>query len=201
VTACGGKSTDSTSADGVSNEKATTAAKSYSEYTVEELNKFEETPASYFEYDKVDGGIRIVSMNFNMEPPEILVFPAQIDGQNVVEIKHLGTRKNTKVVIIPDTVTTIDARAFGALDELEIFYVKGNGLKSIGEQCFALDTNLKKLYLPESVDEIGGMVFLGCTSLTVVAPAGSYAEQHAKDYYYTKEKGFEDGIEITVQNP
>jgi hypothetical protein len=202
TTACAQANAVSISTDASANEATTSSSQSAHEYTVEELNKFEETPASYFDYDKVDGGIRILSFNFNtVEAPEILAIPAQIDGQNVVEIKNIGIRKNTKVVIIPDTVTTIDDRAFCGLDELEIFYVKGNGLKSIGDQCFALDTNLKKLYLPESIDDIGGMIFLSCTSITVVTPAGSYAEQCARDYYYTKEKGFSDGVEITIQNP
>jgi hypothetical protein len=74
-------------------------------------------------------------------------------------------------------------------------------LKSIGEAFFSLDSNLKKVYLPESVEELGEDLFRACTSLTVIAPAGSYAEEYARDYYYTKEKGFADGVEITIQNP
>ena len=35
--------------------------------------------------------------------------------------------------------------------------------------------------IPESVIEIGEGAFAGCGSLTIHAPAGSYAEQYAKE--------------------
>lgn len=60
-----------------------------------------------------------------------------------------------------------------------------DGVKSLGKGLCQWSMRLEEIYLPASVVEIGENAFStyrGETSITVHAPAGSYAEKYAKDH-------------------
>lgn len=80
-----------------------------------------------------------------------------------------------KDVIIPDTVTKIEA-------------------------AFVDCTSLKEITIPASVSEISDAAFNGCSSLTIVAPEGSYAEKYAveKGIPFKKQEASNPGSDIDV---
>ena len=53
-------------------------------------------------------------------------------------------------------------------------------VKTLGMYAFAYCTGLKEIYIPETVTKISSVAFEGSKSLTIHAPAGSYAEEFAK---------------------
>lgn len=55
-------------------------------------------------------------------------------------------------------------------------------VRSIGGNAFWGCTSLTNVTIPAGVTEIGGWVFEGCGNLTIHAPAGSRAEEYAKEY-------------------
>lgn len=60
-----------------------------------------------------------------------------------------------------------------------------DGVKSLGSSLCQWSMGLKEIYLPASVIEIGENAFstyFGEISITVHAPAGSYAEKYAKEH-------------------
>lgn len=56
-----------------------------------------------------------------------------------------------------------------------------DGLEQIGRNAFLGCASLSELSVPNSVTAIGNDAFSGCKNLTIHAPAGSYAEQYAKE--------------------
>ena len=56
-----------------------------------------------------------------------------------------------------------------------------DGIVSIGSWAFEKCEKLKTVTIPESVTNIERGAFSGCLNLTIHAPAGSYAEQYAKE--------------------
>ena len=57
-----------------------------------------------------------------------------------------------------------------------------DGVKSIGVNAFSRCKRLTSVTIPDSVKSIDFGVFKGCPNLTIHAPAGSYAEQYAKEH-------------------
>ena len=105
-------------------------------------------------------------------------------------------------VTIPDSVTSIGDCAFKGCKGLTSITI-GNGVASIGKDAFYSCTGLTSVTIPDSVTSIGSYAFYSCRKLTSVvipdsvtsigtsafsdcakltlrAPAGSYAEEHAK---------------------
>lgn len=56
-----------------------------------------------------------------------------------------------------------------------------DGLEQIGRNAFSGCASLSELSIPASVTAIGNDALSGCKNLTIHAPAGSYAEQYAKE--------------------
>ncbi len=83
-------------------------------------------------------------------------------------------------VVVPDGVTAIHEYAFqncGALASVSI----SNSVISIGHWAFWRCHNLASARIPDSVTHIEHEAFGVCPNLTIYAPAGSYAEQYAKE--------------------
>ena len=111
--------------------------------------------------------------------------------------------KSLTSVVLPETITAIEEGAFSYCSNLESVTLSGaitgikahaffkceklqsmslpEGVRTIGAYAFSGCKDLAELNIPESVIEIGEGAFAGCGSLTIHAPAGSYAEQYAKE--------------------
>lgn len=89
---------------------------------------------------------------------------------------YVGKRKK---VIIPQGVTTIGDWALGESNITEVTIPKS--VKTIEDNAFIYCNKLTRIHIPENVTTIGKCAFEECEKLTVHAPAGSYAEQYAKE--------------------
>ena len=87
---------------------------------------------------------------------------AQIE--NGVLIKYQG---NAKKIVIPDSVTSIGARAFSLHISLTSITIP-DSVTSIGEQAFSGCVALASITIPDSVTSIGMGAFRSCTSLTSI---------------------------------
>ncbi len=118
---------------------------------------------------EVDGGLRIEKYKGK---DSCFVVPAMIGKTPVVEI-------------------AVDALRASALGGTKNAYQKKmyknkcvvirEGIRRIGDYVFFGCVYLTDVVLPASVTEIGTGAFRDCRKLTIHAPAGSYAEQYAKE--------------------
>ena len=84
------------------------------------------------------------------------------------------------VGIIPEGTTVVEAKAFADCEELKNVVIP-DSVTRIGYAAFAYCGGLTNIIIPDSVTEIGQEAFADCHKLTIHAPAGSYAEQYAKE--------------------
>lgn len=83
-------------------------------------------------------------------------------------------------IILPQSLCELGEYAFlncTALSEIDL----PQNLKTIGMEVFMNCSSLGRISIPETVKSIGYAAFDGCPNLTIYAPAGSYAEQYAKE--------------------
>lgn len=83
-------------------------------------------------------------------------------------------------IILPDSVTTIGNKAFAFSKVLKKIRLP-EYLQDIPDELAYECSNLEEVIMPVECKTIGKNVFKGCTNLTVVVQEGSYAEQYAKD--------------------
>ncbi|MBR2742404.1 MAG: leucine-rich repeat domain-containing protein [Clostridia bacterium] len=81
---------------------------------------------------------------------------------------------------IPGWIKEIPTDAFKYCKVLKEV-VLPEGLTSIGDGTFFSRESLTSITIPESVTSIGDWAFYDCKNLTIRAPAGSYAEEYAKN--------------------
>ena len=86
--------------------------------------------------------------------------------------------KKLSKVQLPSSLRVIEKDAFAMCLRLTSLIIP-EGVEEIGEMAFLTCSNLKTLSLPQSVTHIGNMAIGNKT--TVCVPAGSYAEQYAKE--------------------
>lgn len=118
------------------------------------------TSAMVFHYTIENTGATITGYEGSATLVEI---PTMLDGYPVKKIGERAFEGNTALaaVVIPSGVEQIDWFAF--------------------YDC----TSLLDITIPATVKSIGHAVFDGCTHITIVCPAGSYAESYAKSYGIT----------------
>ena len=173
-----------------------------------------ETPDEKAESDSIkwdytvleDGTISLYGYETD-QIPEVMEVPSTVDGKTVTEIDSLFlNEENVKKVILPSTINSIGPNAFRgsvSIEEVEInsiieiihakaFYecsgIKSlmfpDGLKKIDETGIFLNSSLKELHVPASVemsaDDLSYAVFL-TEDTTIYAPAGSVWEKYANE--------------------
>ena len=84
-----------------------------------------------------------------------------------------------KSVTLSSSLKNIKKRTFINCSELKSIVIP-TGVEVIEACAFAYCNDLNSVTIPESVKTIGENAFIGCCSLTIHAPAGSYAEAYAK---------------------
>lgn len=80
---------------------------------------------------------------------------------------------------IPGSVTSVADSAFFSDDIEEVDFEEG--LESVGETVFYNSPNLKTVKFPASLKKVGNGNFEYCSQISIVAPAGSYAETYANN--------------------
>lgn len=86
-----------------------------------------------------------------------------------------------KTVCISSGVTHICKNAFAECAQLEEILLP-TGLESVDYRAFGNCTALKQVIMPGTVTYINDFTFEKCDLLSIHAPAGSYAEQYAKEH-------------------
>ena len=109
-----------------------------------------------FSYKTKSGTVEITGY---LSEDQDLIIPERIGKSVVTRIGYHAFWSNhtLRSAVIPQSVTEIEALAF--------------------MNC----SQLTKISIPASVKTIGTEAFAGCPNLTIHAPAGSYAEQYAKE--------------------
>ena len=84
-------------------------------------------------------------------------------------------------ILLPDGTAEI-TKYSGKAEALDIpTSLDGHTVTGIGGQAFNGCYALNEIIVPDSVTSIGRNTFIGCSSLKLTVPAGSYAEQYAKE--------------------
>lgn len=170
-----------------------------SENAGQEVGSYAEGSDADFVWESVEGGVAITEY---IGTATTVSVPAQLGGQNVVEIGEGAFADSAVVgVSLPDTVVNVNKEAFYycmALVEVKLgsgtvmigedaFHGcvalssvhLNNGLKTIGESAFALNDNLKNITIPNTVETIekGAFIMSGLTSVTIPGSVQTVGEQ------------------------
>jgi len=103
-----------------------------------------------------------------------IVVASTYNGLPVTEIFYNAFNDNSQIVsvIIPESVTFIDKRAFANCISLESITLP-SGLKNFGDaETFKNCTSLKTIVLPDGMKYLGVETFKGCTSLESIVMKG-----------------------------
>ena len=101
------------------------------------------------------------------------------------DVKYIGNQAffsccMLKSFSIPELVTCIGVQTFSYCTSLTEIHIPNN-VTQILNYAFDGCGNLTRITIPTGVNEIGMGAFRGCPKLSIHAPAGSYAEQYAKE--------------------
>ena len=118
------------------------------------------------------------------------------EEQNITNMSHhkfiidesgtlleVENNKELSSVIIPDSVTSIGAVAFGGCESIESITIP-NGVTYINDYTFSGCSSLKSVSIPNSVYSIADCAFQGCNSLRSLIIPNSVTEiaKYAFDY-------------------
>ena len=125
------------------------------------------------------------------------------DGVKTIDDFSFSKCSSLEMIIIPDSMTSVGAAAFSECTKLKdivfpnqiscieagVFYECENlnhfcvptKASVIKVNAFRGCKSLEKVIIPSQVTEIDSLAFKDCPNLTIHAPAGSYAEQYAKE--------------------
>lgn len=120
------------------------------------LSVISDAPISEYEYEPVEGGVRITKYNgANL----IVTVPEKLDGKLVVGIGEWAfSGLLITEVTLPDSVTSIEWGAFSECAELQKVTLPKN-LTAIQKFAFSNCTSLSEMEIPDSVTTIGYGVF------------------------------------------
>jgi hypothetical protein len=114
---------------------------------------------------KPSGSVIILRYNGSekkVNVPRLIYVLGLIGDRPVDEIAEHCFRGNNHVekVVIPDTVKTLGAHAFGSCPRLrEVTFGEDSELNSIGNGCFGANVSLARIEIPPSVTTIGDSAF------------------------------------------
>ena len=171
--------------------------------TVDTVKNAQETAASLFEYEEVEGGVSITKY---LGEDELIVVPSVIDGKDVVSLGEMVFANNEviRACKLSDCIQEISKRAFTNCTNLEIF-ISGSQVKIIDDYAFNNCTKLQFVELNQGLEKIGlgafgfapfkeieipstvkemnyPFVSLGDGEYrTIIGETGSYAEQFVKE--------------------
>ena len=112
-----------------------------------------------------------------MKNIQSIIIPETIKSIGVEAFGHCTSLTD---IIMPDSITKIGDYAFRYCKSLTNVTLPAK-IRKIGVATFEECHNLKELNVPNSVKNIGEYAFYRCSNLIIHAPAGSYAEQYAKE--------------------
>lgn len=113
---------------------------------------------------KWNGEVKCLSPNFIFEDGVLF----NKDKSTIISFRD----KDITSYIIPDYVTSIEARAFSGCESLTSLVIP-DGVTSIGDGAFCTCESLESLVIPGGVTSIEKMAFSGCKSLkSIVIPGG-----------------------------
>jgi len=108
---------------------------------------------------------------------EKVILPA---GLSTIKTGAFRWCRNLEEIYIPESVTTIEQSVFWGCVNLKSISLPPH-LTTISGSLFYGCRALEAVEIPNSVTNIEKYAFEGCKNLTIYGPAGSYAEQYAKD--------------------
>ena len=103
------------------------------------------------------------------------------EGVTAIGRNVFWERDGIKTVVLPNTMAEIPELCFAAMDSLMKMVIP-NGVHLIGEEAFAWCNSLDSVVISSAVTSIEPNAFKDCPKLTIHAPAGSFAEQYAKEH-------------------
>ena len=89
------------------------------------------------------------------------------DGVTAIAENAFRHNLNLKHIVLPDTVTRIDAYAFAGCHALETIVMPRN-LEALGSSAFSESAALKEITVPEGISALPSSAFQICTALTTV---------------------------------
>lgn len=114
----------------------------------------------------------------------LLIDTLYVNNQNDFLDKSYQGYTSIKKIIIPKNITTIGANYLsGCINLKTVKFLQNSELTSLGNQAFASDISLSKIYLPDKLQNIGIGAFQDCTALQkIVLPASvSTIQEYAFD--------------------
>ncbi len=122
-------------------------------------------PKPELNYERVDGGVIVSSINKNWGPMNIEI-PDEVDGRPVIGIAESAFEgsKRLQSVIIPSSVKSIGERAFYGCKGLHTVELS-EGLTEISDSAFEWCELLKRIEIPSSVVRIGNSAFQFCSDI------------------------------------
>ena len=106
------------------------------------------------------------------------------NGVEIIEDSAFIGCSKLQNLTLSENLKEIQTGAFISCTSLKKVIIP-DGVKIIEESAFGGCTSLEEIHISASVTEIEGVnqsgAFTDCSKLTIYAPAGSYAEQYAKD--------------------
>ena len=118
-----------------------------------------------YEYYTIPGGAAIARY---CGKDTIAIIPPEIDGYIVKVIGACSFQsKKVSKIIIPNTITKIESRAFEGCKCLDSVYIP-NSIVEIGKYAFQGCTNLTSLTIPKNTKIIHQCAFEGCKNLKTV---------------------------------
>ena len=126
------------------------------------------THEKYFLFYPYGDGYRIACANADTIPEDVAI-PSHYKGLPVLCVSRFNDCVRIASVVIPDTVTTLDERAFSGCNSLKTVETSPNSaIKSLGKYVFQQCVSLEYIRIPDKVTKIPDYAFRGCLALSNV---------------------------------